>query len=337
MRNTKWYRPKRYIEHSQRPADQRGIAIVTVLLVVALAATLAASVAWRELVAVRDVENQRVSVETMWVERAAVEWARATLQTQSVSSNVAYAGQAWSVPVKDTRLTDFLPRAAVAVNGELASAYISGNVEDAQAKFNLMDLVSRQGPSQPWQIDGSGIAAYRRLLAAISLDPALAQITADHILQSLSNRNPSRGWSMQLLSEQDLARVPGYDVAAVKILAPFVTVLPDYTAVNVNAAAPPTLVAAIPTLSAGQAQMLVERRDTAYFVNTSEVALVLSPTLTNAVLPAGAIVDVNSSYFIVHCRIHSARINTHIDTLIARYGIGKFTRTGVIWVHRLSR
>jgi general secretion pathway protein K len=319
-----------------RTRAQQGIAIVTVLLVVALAATLAISVVWREMVAVRDVQNQRLAIESMWVERAAVQWARATLRTQSVTANVIYIGQAWSAPVKDVQLADFLPRDAIAVNGDLANAYISGEVEDAQAKFNLSDLVSRPGPSQPWQIDASGVAAYRQLLATLALDPALAQATAAYMLHSLSEDKSVDSWPLQLVSIEDLIRVPGYDAQAIHTLSSVVTVLPDYTYINANTASAPVLAAAIPTLSPSQAQRLIERRNTAYFNNVADIALILSPLLTNASLPASAIVSVNSGYFIVHCRIHAARINTRIDTLIARYGIGNFTTTTVVWVHRLA-
>jgi len=316
-------------------ARQRGIAIVMVLLVVALTAALVASVVWRELVAVREVENQRLNVETMWVERAAVEWARATLAAQSATSNVAYVGQAWSAPVDDLQLANILPREALEVNGDLAGAYISGAVEDAQAKFNLMDLVSRPGPSQPWQIDGGGLEAYRRLLGQLSLNPGLAPLTAAYLLRSLGDSNGG-GWPLQPVSVQDLARIPGYSEQAVQTLSAFVTVLPDYTSINANTAAEPVLVAAIPSLSAGQAHMLVERRSSAYFVDTADLAVVLAPTLTNAELPPGSIAGVNSGYFIVHCRVHSAKLNTRVDTLIGRYGIGGFSWTAVVWVHRLA-
>jgi len=323
-------------QRTSRPSRERGIAIITALLVVALAATLAASVVWRELVAIRDVENQRLSVETMWVERAAVQWARATLRAQSSVSNVAYVGQAWSTPVADAQLADFLPRDALAVNGELANAYISGQVEDAQAKFNLADLVSRPGPSQPWQIDPSGLMAYRQLLVELSLNPGLAELTASYMLRSLTQPDGDGSWPMQLVSVEDLIRVPGYDAQAIRALSSVATILPDYTFVNANTASEPVLAAAIPTVSAEQAQVLTERRSTAYFVSTADIAVLLTPLITSASLPAGAIVGVNSGYFIVHCRIHSARINTRIDTLIARYGIGDFTSTSVVWVHRLA-
>ncbi|NTZ07087.1 type II secretion system minor pseudopilin GspK [Burkholderia metallica] len=320
--------------HARR---ERGIAIVTVLLVVALAATLAASVLWRQQVATRDVENQRLATQTMWIERAAVEWARATLRAQSATSNVTFAGQPWSLPVADVPLSDLLPSDALAVNAELSRALISGSVEDAQARFNLMNLVSRAAPGKPWQSSGEGVLAYRRLLGQLSLDPALAQPTADYMLRSLRDANGPGGWPLQLVSVDDLARIPGYDAHAIEALAPFVTILPDLTVVNANTAAEPVLVAAIPTLSASQAKRLVDRRATAYFVSTGDIAEYLLPAQgSSPTLPDGSAVGVNSGYFIVHCRVHSARINARIDTLIARYGSGNFAWTSVIWVRRLT-
>ncbi|AWV03648.1 general secretion pathway protein GspK [Burkholderia sp. JP2-270] len=316
---------------------ERGIAIVTVLLVVALAAALAASVLWRQQVATRDVENQRLATQTMWVERAAVEWARATLRAQSATSNVTFVGQPWSAPVADVQLSDLLPSDALAVNAELSRAWISGSVEDAQARFNLMNLVSRAAPGKPWQSNGEGVLAYRRLLGQLSLEPALAQQTADYMLRSLRDANGPGGWPLQLVSVDDLARIPGYDAHAIETLAPFVTILPDLTVVNANTAAEPVLVAAIPTLSPSQAKRLVDRRATAYFVSTGDIAEYLLPAQGgNPTLPDGSSVGVTSGYFIVHCRVHSARINARVDTLIARYGSGNFAWTSVIWVRRLA-
>ncbi|ALX16334.1 general secretion pathway protein GspK [Burkholderia cepacia JBK9] len=321
---------------ARRPRE-RGIAIVTVLLVVALAATLAASVLWRQQVATRDVENQRLATQTMWIERAAVEWARATLRAQSATSNVTFVGQPWSSPAADVQLADLLPPDAAAVNAELSRAWVSGHVEDAQARFNLTNLVMRIAPGKPWQANGEGVLAYRRLLGQLSLDPGLAQQTADYMLRSLRDTNGPGGWPLQLVSIDDLARVPGYDTHAIETLAPYATVLPDLTTVNANTAAEPVLVAAIPTLSPSQAKRLVDRRGTAYFVSTGDVAEYLLPARGgNPTLPDGSVVGVNSTYFIVHCRVHSPRINARVDTLIARYGSGNFTWTSVIWVHRLT-
>lgn len=327
---------------TKRATRERGVAIVTVLLIVALVATLAASLLWREWVAVRDVENQRVATQTMWVERAAVEWARAELRLQTSTSGITQPAQRWAAPVQDTRLADLLPADVVAVNSDLEHATISGEVEDAQAKFNLLNLVTRPGPSAPFQIDVDGLAAYRRLLSGAGLDPALAKPTADHLLRALAigprngNSSDAGDWPLQPTSIDDFASVPGYDPHTIGTLAPLVTVLPDTTMINANTASPEVLAAAIPTLTHGQADTLINRRNTAYFVSTGDVATTLYSTLGNGQLPLGSIVGVTSSYFIVHCRIRSERINMRMDTLIARYGIGDFSWTVVTWVHRLS-
>ncbi|GAB7537861.1 type II secretion system minor pseudopilin GspK [Burkholderia sp. 3C] len=306
------------------------------LLVVALAATLAAGIVWRQQVATHDVENQRLGTQAMWAERAAVEWARAQLRAQNETSNVTVLGQPWSVPVNDVQLADFLPPEAIAVNADLAHAWISGNVEDAQSRFNLMSLVARPAPNQPWQVNGPAVLGLRRLLGALSLDPALAQITADHILASLSTTAGPGGWPLQLVGVDDLARIPGYGAETVATLAPYITVLPDLTSINVNTAPEPVLIAAIPALSQSQARRLIEHRSTAYFLNTGELALFLQPAGGSATLPDGALATVNSGYFLVHCRIHSPRLDLRLDTLVARYGIGNFSWTEVIWVHHVS-
>jgi general secretion pathway protein K len=55
------------------------------------------------------------------------------------------------------------------------------------------------------------VLAYRRLLGALGLDAALAQATADYMLRSLRGTNGPDGWPLQLVSVDDLARIPGYD------------------------------------------------------------------------------------------------------------------------------
>jgi general secretion pathway protein K len=315
---------------------QRGIAIVTVLLVVALAAALAASVLWREHVATHDVENQRLATQGLWVERAAVEWARATVREDARSSSVTYVGQGWSSPVSEVQLVDLLPHDAAAVNSELARAWISGQVEDAQAKFNVMNIVARVSPGQPYETNGPGVLAYRRLLSDLGLSPALAQQTADYLVNSLRPTHGAGSWPLQPVTLADLARIPGYDAHTVETLAPYATILPDQTTINANTAAEPALMAAIPTLSHTQAQRLIEQRATAYFNSTGEIAEILLPVSTTATLPTGSIAGVTSGYFIVHCHVRSPRLRMRVDTLIGLHSSGNFAWTSVVWVHRLA-
>jgi general secretion pathway protein K len=316
-------------------ARERGIAIVTVLLVVALAATLAASVVWRERLAVRDVENQRLASEALWVQRAVVSAARAQVRAQAAKATIIYDGQVWSIPVEARPLASFLPRDALALNSRLADATLTSRVEDAQARFNLLNLVTRGGPSAPFQASPNGVLAYRRLLSALGIDPALAQPTADYLLRAMKIGGAAEDRPMQWTSLRDLAYVPGYDAATIRTLAPYVTLLPDLAYVNANTASQPVLMAALPTLSELQAHRLVERRATAYYVSTAEVSLILWPMRAGGSLPDGAMLTVNSGYFIVHSRIRASGVDLRFETLIGRYGLGDNAWTTVLRVRRV--
>ena len=59
---------------------QRGAAIVTALLVVALATVIVSSLFYRESVAIRSIENRATLAQTRWIERAVIDWAKVILR-----------------------------------------------------------------------------------------------------------------------------------------------------------------------------------------------------------------------------------------------------------------
>ncbi|NVH78510.1 general secretion pathway protein GspK, partial [Paraburkholderia sp. JPY432] len=58
---------------------QRGAAIISALLVVALAAILVSGMLWRQQVQIRRIENQRLLSQAQWVARGALDWTRLIL------------------------------------------------------------------------------------------------------------------------------------------------------------------------------------------------------------------------------------------------------------------
>ncbi len=58
------------------PARQRGVAVITALLLTALAITVVASLFWQQQVQVRSMENQRLRLQTQWAMRGMVDFAR---------------------------------------------------------------------------------------------------------------------------------------------------------------------------------------------------------------------------------------------------------------------
>ena len=88
------------------------------------------------------------------------------------------------MPIAKTRLSDFLGKAGEDQPGEGAQTFLSGSIEDAQAKFNLRDLVSVPAPGA-LQVNQQQMATFARLLALLGLDGGLAKTAALQMRASL--------------------------------------------------------------------------------------------------------------------------------------------------------
>ena len=157
---------------------QRGVAIISALLVVALSAILVSGMLWRQQVQIRRIENQRLLAQAQWISRSALDWTRLILRSEAdTSPNVTYLGGVWGVPIAKTRLSDFLGQIGEVRAEQGAQTYLSGSMEDAQAKFNLRNLVSTPAPGV-LTINVEQIASFQRLLALLGLNGSLAKTTA---------------------------------------------------------------------------------------------------------------------------------------------------------------
>ena len=64
---------------------QRGVAVITALLLTTLAITIVSSLFWQQQVQVRSIENQRMQLQKQWVLRGALDWARLILREDDKS------------------------------------------------------------------------------------------------------------------------------------------------------------------------------------------------------------------------------------------------------------
>src|SRR5476649_2097313 len=164
-------RPSRHLQ-------QRGVAIISALLVVALSAIIVSGLLWRQQVQVRRIENQRLLAQAQWISRSALDWTRLILRSEAdTAPNVTYLGGVWGVPIAKTRLSDFLGQIGEVRAEQGAETYLSGSIEDAQAKFNLRNLVSSPAPGV-LQLNTEQISAYQRLLVSLGANSQLAKNTA---------------------------------------------------------------------------------------------------------------------------------------------------------------
>lgn len=167
-------------------AAQRGAAIVTALFVVALAAILVSGMLWRQQVQIRRIENQRLLAQARWISRSAIDWTRLILRSEGdTAPGITYLGGVWGVPIARTRLSDFLGQAGEARAEEGAATYLSGSIEDAQARFNLRNLVTIARPGIV-AIDENQLLAFQRLLSSLGLNGQLAGNVAKAMRDALA-------------------------------------------------------------------------------------------------------------------------------------------------------
>jgi general secretion pathway protein K len=123
-------------------AAQRGAAIITALLVVALSAILVSGMLWRQQVQIRRIEN--VLAQAQWVARGALDWTRMILRSEAdTAPGITYLGG--SGPCRSrSKLSDFLGRIGAPNDNGGEDTYISGSIEDAQAKYNLRNSCRRR-------------------------------------------------------------------------------------------------------------------------------------------------------------------------------------------------
>ena len=159
--------------HRNWPHRQRGVAVVTALLLTTLAITIVASLFWQQQVQVRSIENQRFQLQKKWVLRGALDWAGLILREDQRTSQVDHLGEPWAVNLGETRLDQYVENGRS--DSDDSDASLTGQISDAQAKFNLTNLANNG------VVDPHAVAIFARLLSNLRLDPSAAVRVAQQV------------------------------------------------------------------------------------------------------------------------------------------------------------
>jgi general secretion pathway protein K len=310
---------------------QRGVAVITALLLTTLAVTIVASLFWQQQVQVRSMENQRLHLQIQWILRGTLDWTKLILQ-QDGRDNFQYTSlqHVWAVPVANTRIDQYIDRERV--QGEVFDASLSGRIIDANSRFNLTNLVKEGKPFPP------SVEAFRKLLTQLRLDPGLATTAEQFVAAGQPSvvAPPANGApfaivpvkQMKTIELEDLLDISGFTAETIETLRKYVVVLPERTSVNANTASAEVIAAMIPNFSLAEAQALVTQRDrTPWNVKAN---------FDNDVgqqRAAGAELDIKSEYFLVQSWLKLDRASLNTEALINRK-LALRNETSVIWVHQ---
>lgn len=225
---------------------QQGVAIIMVLLIVAIATSLASYMAMQQNLWQRQVESQFERAQARQLGLAGIDWARAILAEDARGNNVDHEKEIWTLR---------LP--AIPIEG----GEVIGSIDDRQGRFNLNNVAGN-------------VAQFQRLLSVLGLPadlaPALADWTdVDDVPQEggaedgyyLALAQPYRTSNRELVELGELLKVKGFDSHTIESLRAFVSVLPaSNTPVNVNFAPAEVLVAVISGLTLSDARLIVQQR-----------------------------------------------------------------------------
>jgi general secretion pathway protein K len=240
--------------------SQRGIAVLTAMLVVTVGTIIAVNLMWQATLDLRRAEAALAADQGLMYVQGAEAWAADILRQDQVDSpNSDDLSEPWA--------TELPP---LPVDG----GTITGRIEDLQGRFNLNNLIRADGRE-----DELARGQFERLLFLLELDPQLAGAVIDWLDPDTEMRFPSGGEDVaysgadppyrtansMITTASELMAVAGFDREAYTKLAPYVTVLPAGTSLNVNTASDVVLASLSEDIDVATAASLVDERGGAEF------------------------------------------------------------------------
>ena len=251
----------------------RGAALLAAMLTVTLVATFAAAALWQQWRGVEVETAERNRVQAAWILLGALDWSRLILREDGLNAGGGpdHLAEPWAIALQEARLSTFLAaggnNASLDPSYDTRDAFLSGQVLDAQARLNAANLVV------DGKVSASAVASFARLFALLGLQAEMATELAAQMQKAQAS---SAGESAPLMPRrmEDLVWL-GLPQALVPLLAPYVTLLPTATPVNLNTASAEVLYASGATTDLADAQRLVSARQKTHFKNVADASKLL--------------------------------------------------------------
>lgn len=214
-------------------SSQRGIALLTILVMVALATILAATIAKRQT---NTSENtgylMRQDQSLLYAKSAEAFFSELLIQDSDNGGNIDHLQENWAKPMPAFPVDD---------------GFVSGRLLDESGKFNLNNLLKADG-----SVDDSARRWFEKLLQRVGLPAELSQAVIDwqdaddettgamgaesNYYQGLDPSYLASNTKFHQVEELKLVR--GFEGKNYDLIAPYVTALPEATKINMNTAAP---------------------------------------------------------------------------------------------------
>ena len=303
------------LQHPHPRPHQRGAALLIAMIILVLIATMASAMVWQQWRAVQVEAAERARVQAAWILSGALDWARLILREDARSGGADHLGEPWATPLAEARLSTFLA-ADKSNTDDGPEAFLSGSITDAQSRYNLRNLVDA-GLVVPAEL-----AVLQRLFESITVPFDVAARIATGMNRALNETTAGTGTGADAnppLLPQSVSQLTwlGVDDATIRLMAPYVVLLPVRTTVNINTAPAQVLAAVIDKLDLGGAERLVDARQRSPF----DVLEKAQPLLGGSIVLDARRVGVGSSFFELRGRLRLVDRVLEERSLVERQGL----------------
>lgn len=296
------------------PVRVRGVALITVLLVLAILTAMVGRLSFSNQVWVSQVGNGAALLQAAQATRVAQDQVGIML-AQDDNEYDSFQDD-WARPLPP------LP---------VGPGFVRGYLEDMQARINLNSLLDRKGV-----LDREALQRFKRLLRILDLNPGIAEAVVDWLD---ADSSPSGPWGAEdgyylgmnppylaanrrFRDAAELRLVRGVNANVWQKLKLFVSALPHAdTAVNINTASPEVLASVVPNRGAPR-RALVEAvqwagkaRQTP-FESVREFYEATGLDYDDDEPPTG--LGVRSKFFLAHTRVETGNHSRNVATLYQR-------------------
>jgi general secretion pathway protein K len=264
---------KGYATQTIRGKNQQGVALITAIMIVAMASIAAVAMTHNLQLSIRRTGNIQTSDQAYYYTLGSEAWSRGMLirDLKDDEGDKEYDGldEDWAKELPPTPVE----------GGEVEAL-----TTDLQGRFNLNNLyLESEAEQQTKDQVAVQLAIFQRLLVALELPESIAQATQDWLDGDIKTSYPDGAEDMEYLSQDppyrcanspmasltELRLIKGIDQETYDKLAPHVVALPEKTTINVNTADQIVLQSLLDDLSEAHAEQLISEREENPFKETA--------------------------------------------------------------------
>lgn len=290
--------------------QEKGVALITVMLILALATILAVSMSSRQQLDVHRSANVLNFEQAYQYILGAESWAKLILKGD-----------------KDYKIDSFSDDwATVLPPLPIEGGQMSGQLEDMQARFNINNLVENGKPQLLY------VERFKRLLRNLNLNEDISDVMIDWLDadeetgfsgaedNEYLNLTPAYRTANQAMEDvSELLLVKGVDFESYEKLRPFVCVIKSSTEINVNTASAEVLSSIVKDITLEDAKSLIEVRNKEVFKDVD--SFLQHPLIKEKKIKKDGL-SVNSNYFQLNSTAQIERINVEYTTILHRENDG---------------